>query len=193
MHPIPLRKPKCTYRVPGEGASFWGWGFGECLDRDAGLPPLTTTSPGEEVMTPWDAFSSWRGSRVPGPWGGRDLSAPLSSGACCQALPHNTDSGRWISPALGLLTREWKAVAKASGSWDRHPGLLGVVSTSHLAVSQSWGQQQPGRGEVLMLERTGGPRLSGNCGESLPERPCHLHPCVWAVVTALPGWRQGED
>uniref|UniRef100_A0A8C0L0T1 USH1 protein network component harmonin n=1 Tax=Canis lupus dingo TaxID=286419 RepID=A0A8C0L0T1_CANLU len=48
VHPIPLRKPKCTYHVLREGASFWGLGFEEYVERDAGLPPLTTTSPGEE-------------------------------------------------------------------------------------------------------------------------------------------------
>lgn len=90
-----------------------------------------------------------------GHWDGWDLSAPLSPGACCQALTHNTDLGRWTSPhAFALLTREWGAMAKVSCSWDHHLSLLGVMSTSYLVLSQSGVQQQPERGEMLMLEKT---------------------------------------
>lgn len=154
VHPIPLRKPKCMYRVPGEGASFWGLGAGEYLDRDASLPLLTTTSPGEEPMAPWAAFLSWTGSQVPGPGGGWDLAAPLSPGACCQTLPHNTDAGRRASPrALGLLAREWRAMSKVSCSLDHLLGLLGSTSTSLLVPNQSWVQQQQERGELLVTER----------------------------------------
>lgn len=72
-----------------------------------------------------------------------------------QALPQDRDSGRWMSPhALGLLTRERRAMVKASSSWDHHLGLLGDMLTSYLVVSQRWVQQQPERGEALMLERT---------------------------------------
>lgn len=35
---------------------------------------------------------------LPGHWGGRDLSAHLVLEACCQALPHNTDTGSWTLP-----------------------------------------------------------------------------------------------
>lgn len=73
VHPIPLRKPKCMYHVPGEGTSFWDLGVGEYLERDTSLPPITTTSPGEEPTAPWAVFLSWRGSHVPGHGGGQDL------------------------------------------------------------------------------------------------------------------------
>lgn len=61
VHPVPLRKPKCMYHVPGRGrgwASFWG--LGVYTEVQICLHPL----PPAQVNRLW--LSSWRGSHVPG-------------------------------------------------------------------------------------------------------------------------------
>lgn len=122
-------------------------------------------------MAPWAAFLSWRGSHAPRHGGARDLSAPLFPGPCCQTFPYSTDLGRRASPrALGLLTREWRVMSQVSCSLD-HVGLLGSTSTSHLVLNQ--------RGETVARKKgnapdggdSAGPRLTGDCGKTLPEVP----------------------